>query len=55
MSTERKAAITVKEEDIQWVEQAVPDEDGESALEYLKIFVCIETVVDEQRREKQGK
>lgn len=39
MGRERKATITLVAQEIQWVEQAVLDGDGESALEFLRQVV----------------
>ncbi len=39
MARERKVTITLAEQDIQWVEQAVLDDDAESALEFLREVV----------------
>ncbi len=39
MKGERQVTITLAEQDIQWVEQAVLDGDGESALEFLREVV----------------
>ena len=35
MARERRVTITLNEREIQWVERAVLDGDGESALEFL--------------------
>lgn len=39
MAREREVTITLAEQEIQWVEQAVLDGDGESALEFLREVV----------------
>ncbi len=39
MARERKVTVTLAEQEIQWVEQAVLDGDGESALEFLREVV----------------
>lgn len=39
MAKERMVTATLTEREIQWVEQAVLDGDGESALEFLREFL----------------
>ena len=39
MARERRATVALTEQEIQWVEQAVLDRDGESALAFLREFL----------------
>jgi len=48
MTRQRRVTITLSEREIQWVEQAVLDDDAESALEFLREVVkpCMDNMLN---------